>query len=205
MSLVEELALLDEGTNAEATHYETGNWTKMTWASKGLTASAAGASFQSFGPISGSYWSAASFSHGGMTAKYVSGGLVSERWAALWACLNPALHSGYRCQFLDQATENHWIVHIFKVVEGTPTELVASAEQTETLVGAEIGFVVSAAGTLEAWWKPAAGAWTKLISVADATFNSGNVGLEGTGSNPKWETFKGGSAATVAALLGMVV
>jgi len=200
--LLEELPLLDELTSAETTHYETGNWTKMPWCTLSLRAAGTGAHPESFSTATGSYWSASSFTRGACTMKYVSGGLVSERYLALWVCLEAASHNGYRCQFFDTATSEQWVAKIFKVTGGVESLLAESAAVTG-LFGKHLGFWNNN-GTLEAWYQPEAGAWTLLTSHADSTYTTGDLGIDGSGSNPSLTGFHGASSTT-GKVLNMVV
>jgi hypothetical protein len=201
---LEELPLLDAGTSTEATHYETGNWTKMSWAGASMTAGVLGFRPASFSTQAGSYWSAASFTRGAATIKYVSGSMVTERYLGLWVDMAPASHNGYRCKFLNIGAEssNEWKAIIYKVAAGVETVLVESAAHT-VLIGSLLGFWDNN-GTLEAWYHPEGGAWTLATSHADATYTTGNIGIDGSGSNPSLTEWRGASSPS-GKVLNMVV
>lgn len=203
--LLEELPLLDAGTNAEATHYETGNWSKMSWCTASMRAAAAGFHPESFSTTTGSYWSATSFTGGAATYKYVSGSAIGQRYIAIWLCLDAAAHNGYRIKFIEEPEEVSTLKFkaiIYRVTGGVETVLVESAE-VETLVGKHFG-AWNNNGVIEAWTQPEAGGWSLLTSHADSTYTSGFIGIDGSGSNPALQEWKGASSST-GKLLGMVV
>jgi hypothetical protein len=195
MASLSELTLLDALTSSTAGYYETGNWTKMSWCTSPLQPSASGAAFVSFSATTGSYWNAASFGSGSaVTVKYQSGSQANERYFALWVDIAPASHNGYRLKVVNttENTEHKWKAILYKVTAGTETELGASTEQTEELTGQELA-LWNNAGTLEAWRKPVSGEWASFLSHADSTYNTGNVGMDGSGSNPHFQSLHAGT------------
>lgn len=195
MASLSELSLLDALTaSTPSTYYNEGNWTKAPWVTNPIVVSASGATFSSFSTTTGSYWSAKTFGSGSACKyKYISGSQANERYNALWLNMTPGSHNGYRLKIINttENTEHKWKMFLYKVTAGTETELAASVEQTEELTGQELGFWNNA-GTLEGWHKPSAGEWTSIVSIADSTYNSGNVGFDGSGSNPHFQNFAAG-------------
>ena len=205
MSLLEELPLLDEGTSAETTHYETGNWAKMPWCTSPMQASSAGFHPTGFGTTSGSYWSATSFLGGICTYKYVSGSGIGQRDIGLWVCLNAAEHNGYRVKFIDEPAEEttvKWKAVLYKVTGGVESVMAESGE-LEPLIGRHFG-LWNNGGTIEAWSQAEAGAWSLVVSHADSTYTTGFIGIDGAGSNPALKEWKGASSVS-GKLLGQVV
>jgi len=196
VALVEEVPLLDNLKHAETTWLEKGNWAKMTFAGTACSDSESGASFSSFGTTSGSFWSLKEFT-GNQAVSFVRslGGDISERFWSLWMCFANATHNGYRAQFIDQTTVTEGKVKIFKVVGGVETLLIESAGFTLE-AGDRFGF--QKIGTTLSAWRQAkgTGAWTKLTEVVNAEFTKGNVGLDGSGSDPNFTEFAAGVEGT---------
>lgn len=196
MASLEELTLLDAlTTSTPSTYYNEGNWLKMPWVTNALVPGATGLAFSSFSTTTGSYWSAASFGLGSaVTIKYQSGSQANERYFALWVDMTPGSHNGYRLKVVNttENTEHKWKAILYKVTAGTETELAASAEQTEELTGQELA-LWNNSGTLEGLHKPVSGSWTSIVSQADGTYTSGNVGVDGSGSNPHFQSLHAGT------------
>lgn len=195
MALFEELTLQDALTSSEAAYYEKGNWSKMTWAGTALIPAAAGAHFEGFGTISGSYLSSKEFS-GSQAVSYKRslGSDVAERYWSLWLCYNNTAHSGYRMQVIDQSTTTEGRVKIYKVESGTEKLLIESA--SFTLEASDVFAFYKNGTTLEAWRQAkGSGAFTKLTSVADSgtAFTSGFIGIDGSGLDPHFTEFKNGT------------
>jgi hypothetical protein len=194
---LEELSLVDPLTSSTVGYYETANWTKMSWATGvALIPNAPGVRFSGFSEtaFNGGYFNGTSFIKGAATINYVSGGFVEKRFFALWLNLNGSTHSGYRFKFEDQLTAKKMKIKLFSVSSGVETSLGESAEIEPGETGVEYG-VWNNSGNIEAYYKPKEGAWTKALSVANAVFSTGNIGLEGTGSNPGFTNLKAASSA----------
>ncbi len=95
---------------------------------------------------------------------------------------------GYRMRWY------HWIatdqLSIEKIVDGTPTSLVGP-------IGLDPGtgdtLLLRREGEGIELWRKSGGAWTKLLTSADPSFNSGKLGLGLDDDQGRWDDFGGGA------------
>jgi len=97
--------------------------------------------------------------------------------------------NGYGMLF---APSNTWQLRRYT---GGSSTVLASGTQAAT-AGDSLGFSVIG-NTLTAWYKPAAGAWTSVVSTTDSTYSSaGPVGIELGDSTVRLDNLAGGSTVT---------
>ena len=112
--------------------------------------------------------------------------------------MHPA--SGYFVDFGGTASGGSTSAVSLWRVDGPEAEvrLTSAASPYASLnAGDEIGFSDSSTGALIAWYKPAGGTWSAVVSWSDPTYNSGKIALEAIpGAAYGFSNFGGGTPAT---------
>ena len=199
---LEGLPVLDPLTSNAAGYYETGNWSKPSWAGAALSPGSSGFFFPSFSTQGVAYWNQKElFGNQAVGFTRSLGGDISERYWSLWLCLNPTTHSGYRAQFIDQTTVSECKVKIWKVTSGTESSL---GESSAFTLAAKDKFALWKVGnSIQAWIQHGGtGAWVEVAKFTDGgtPFAGGFVGTDGSGSDPSFTNFFAGEEAVL--LLG---
>jgi phosphodiesterase/alkaline phosphatase D-like protein len=130
---------------------------------------------------------------------------IAERYFSAWLHMpTPAgTKAGYELRFTYTAT-NTYDVALSKWAGGGRTVL--ASESGHIFENGDSFAIVDEGGTVSAWTNRGAG-FEALLAAADATYSSGNAGIEGRGNIARLGDFKSGSLSgdTAARLDGMAV
>jgi hypothetical protein len=110
---------------------------------------------------------------------------VSERYFGVWACLAAAARSGYFVRW-EELSGGEFKVTMEKWVAGVKT-ILATIEAQVLEAGDLVGIGVRS-GKVTAWRKHSK-EWKIIAEASDATYSKGYAGLEGSGSNAKYDEF----------------
>jgi hypothetical protein len=168
------------GSTAENPINEGGKWKILSWcvnageihgSADGYTSATAAVE------LNGCYWTPAEFTEPGVSWEPLFPENLKEEWFALWACLNPTSHNGYRLRAESLGAEANFKIISERVTGGTATTL---GETANLKIAAKDLLGISAvSGKVISWHKiGAGGAWEELKAIADSTYTNGNVGME---------------------------
>lgn len=159
---------------------EAGNFKILTWcvnagqkhaSEDGYTAATAAAE------LNGCYWTPTEFNEPGVSWQNLFPENLKEEWFALWGCLNPTSHNGYRLRAEPLGTEANFKIVLEKITAGTPSTLGETASLK--LVAKDFLGLSAVGGKVISWHKIGeGGAWEELKAIADSTYTKGNVGME---------------------------
>jgi hypothetical protein len=168
------------GATAENPISEGGKWKILSWcvsageihgSADGYTASTAASE------LNGCYWTPAEFNEPGVSWQNLFPENLKEEWFALWGCLNPTSHNGYRLRAQPLGTEANFNIVLEKITAGTPSTLGETASLK--LTAKDFLGLSAVGGKVISWHKIGeGGAWEELKAIADSTYTKGNVGME---------------------------
>ena len=189
--------------NGEATSRSqfTARWTAFHFAlEKGSDTTRGWSSNNAFPNVDGAFYNAATYTAASGGAAAVTLEVNPEartRYFSLWLDARDEAggrRSGYELRFTFTAEETY-TVEIIKSVAGVETVL--ASRRSVGLVEGNSFAIVDEGSTVSAWTNTGTG-FAQLLSVADSTFNSGNVGLSGNTNFTSLRTFKAGQIAPAA-------
>lgn len=182
----------DGGTTSKANY--NANWSKLGWAAeKGLDTTTGWRVSGSFPIVNGAFLNSAIADTGSGTAVVATMAEdpeLSERYFSAWldASGSAGTREGYELRFVMTATSNYNVT-LSKWKAGAQTVL-ASKSGYGFLDGNSFA-LVDKGGTVSAWTNTDSG-FTQLLTASDATFASGNAGIEGAGNIARLSNFKAG-------------
>lgn len=157
-----------------------GEWQALSWcASAGkLMASDGYVSATVAVGLNGAYWTVEEYGAPTSVAwEMVSPENLESQWFALWSCLNPTTHSGYRVRAISFGEENNFQILLERVMAGAPETLAVTP--TLTLTRGDLLGISVQGGKVASWYKKgAASEWKVLKEVSDTTYTRGYVGIE---------------------------
>lgn len=179
-----------------------GSWGALAWDSAGATntgqAQNGWGPVEAFPSVAGAYWTRTSWYDGGsgdaVVATESQNPTISDCYFSLWLDMATPLgvRSGYELRFTESATQLVFEVALSKWVSGAKTVL-ATKSGYSFPVGSSLALAAKA-GTVSVWTKTG-GEFTQLLSAADATYQSGYVGIEGSGNITRISGYKAGPLA----------
>lgn len=129
---------------------------------------------------SGAYWNGASIPEPALEISIEAENATND-WVALWLCFDPEHKNGYRIRQKCIGSEKYEIF-LEKCVEGTFSTLATyNVEGIKAAKKVLLGGSVSK-GKVAVWFHKFAGEWEVLGEVADSTYTTGKVGIEGEGA-----------------------
>ena len=179
----------DGGTTSKANF--SANWSQLGWvAEKGKDETTGWR--PGYPAVAGAYLNSTITDTGSGTAVVATMAAnpgASERYFSAWldASGSAGTREGYELRYA-YASTNTYIVTLSKWKAGTQTVLASMASyfvNGNSLALVDEGARVSA-------WTNKGSEFTRLLTASDATFSSGNAGIEGTGSNTRLTNFKAG-------------
>lgn len=196
------LELRDSFARNETPLSAAGAWEALFWDSattyKTGRAETGWGPYDTFANVDGAFWAKSSFTDSGsgdaVAATQRGNPTISERYFSLWLDMPKpgTVKSGYELRFTENATALTYEVTLARWVSGTRTVL---GTKTGYLLPLGSSFaIVAKAGTVSAWTKTGS-EYTQLLAAADTTYNSGYVGLEGSGNILRLTEFKAGQLA----------
>ncbi len=130
----------------------------------------------------------------------VNPGPGAERYFSLWLDMpTPSgAKAGYELRFTSLEASNTYKVTLSKWQAGSQTVL--ATKSSYSFVNGNSLALMDEGATVSAWTNTGSG-FSQLLSASDATFASGNAGVEGSGSSARLTNFKVGS--TLASVVKM--
>ena len=174
------------------------NWSTLGWAggspAKGEDSSTGWHTGGAYPTDSGAFFNPTIADTGSGTAAVATLAVTpgtASRFFSVWLDMpSPSgARAGYELRFTN-VTTNTFNVTLSKWLSGTQTVL--ASQSNYTLANGSSFALADQGGTVSAWTNAGSG-FAKLLSAADASFASGNAGLEGAGTNLRLTNFKAGS------------
>ena len=182
----------DGGTTSWANFNE--HWSKLGWApEKGTDSTTGWRAGEAYPTVSGAYFNS-TITDTGMGTATVATMTESpgnnERYFSAWldASGSSSTREGYELRFFQSGT-NKYNVTLSKWIGGKQTVLTSKTGYSFAIGGSVA--LVDQGGTVSAWTK-AGSEFAQLLSASDATFASGNAGIEAAGNRTKLNNFKTG-------------
>jgi sugar lactone lactonase YvrE len=183
----------DGGTTSKANF--SANWGKLGWAAeKGSDETTGWRPVAAFSSVAGAYLNSTITDTGGGTAVVatmaVNPGAQAERYFSAWldASGSAGTREGYELRFTE-VSSNVYNVTLSKWKGGTQTVL--TSKSSYGFVNGNSFALVDEGGKVSAWTKTGS-EFTQILTANDATFASGNAGIEGSGNITRLTNFKAG-------------
>jgi NHL repeat len=180
----------DGGTTSKANF--SANWSKLEWASeKGDDETTGWRPVGAYPTVAGAFLNSTLTDTGSGTAVVATMAAspgVKEREISVWLDASSAGREGYQLEFY-YTSLNVYTVNLRKWKGGTPTTL--ASKSSYGFVNGNSLALVDEGGKVSAWTKTGS-EFTQLLTASDATFASGNAGIEGVGINTRLTNFKAG-------------
>ena len=200
-----ELDVLDPFNREESVLSWSGAWEPLAWDSSTshrtgrVVASEGWGPWDAFSEVNGAYWAKASFADSGsgdaVVATQSHNPTITERYFSLWLDMPEpdSVKSGYELRF-KETSENARIYEVTLAKWQSGTRTVLATETGYTLPTGSRFAIVEKGGVVSAWTDTGSG-FAQLLSASDSAFDSGFVGIEGSGNISRTTDFKAGALA----------
>jgi hypothetical protein len=193
-----ELAITEPfNGSGESTANFNAKWSVLSWASgKGTDTTAGWGPTSAYPTVNGAYYNTivsdpGSGSGAAAIATMASSPVSAGNYFSVWLDMpsSSTVRRGYELRFT-YASAGTYTVTLSKWVSGTQTVL--ATKSSYSFANGSSFALLDQGGTVSAWTNTGSG-FSQLLSASDATFSSGNAGLEGAGESTRLTNFKAGS------------